>query len=250
MDKYIIPNLRNACQAMTLLSQSSAGYTVAEITQKLRVPRTTVLRILTTLCAEDMATKRANKYFGGGGLVRLGFQSLSNVEIRAIAAPTMRRLSEQTRETSHMGVLFGKRLLLVEVCDGPNPVRVSSRVGTMAALHCSATGKVLLAYGIEEPLKTFYGKQSLEKRTPKTITAMKALMKETEKVRSQGYALDDEEYFAGVRCLAAPIFDVTGEVTAAVGITAPATNFPKQRVKKMARLVMDAAQQISRSIGG
>jgi len=90
----------------------------------------------------------------------------------------------------------------------------------------------------------------LSPRTPKTLTTRAALEAECADIRRQGYALDNEEYHLGVRCLAAPVFDASGAVAAAIGITASVTTFPKRRISEVASHVLRAADELTKQIGG
>lgn len=249
MEKYIIPSLRNACRVLKLLTEEGAGMALAEIGRRLEIPRTTALRILSTLHAEGMVDQRGREYVLGADLIRLGARALDGVDVREAAIPVLRDLSRETEETAHLAIRSGDKALLLEVCDSPHPVRVASRPGTLADIHCSATGKVLLAFQFASVRELLDGVE-LEARTPRTMTSVEALEEESRRVREAGFAVDEEEYSPGVRCLAAPIRNSFGEVIAAVGITASTTSFTRRRIKPVSRSVMAAAERISRTMGG
>lgn len=248
MDKYIIPNLRNACRVLKLLSRERSGKTLAAVTRELEIPRTTALRILTTLHAEDMVSLVGKDYVLGTALIQLGIRALESVDVRTVAIPVLQDLSSETRETSHLAVLSGDRALLLEVCDSPHPVRVASRPGTLTDVHCSATGKVFLAYQVTD-LREFLNGKPLASRAPNTLTTVEELEREVLAIRDRGYAVDEEEYAEGVRCLAAPVRNSYGEVVAAVGITASTASFTRRRIKSVAGTVMGAADRISTALG-
>ena len=248
MNKYVIPNLKKACSVLKLLAKEPKGLTMNEMGGRLDIPRTTLLRILSTLKDEEMVTARDRKYFLGLALIHLGSKALEKVSLRKVALPVLKELSQETRETAHLAVRAEDRALLIEVCDSPHPVRVASRSGTLADIHCSATGKVFLAYQVKD-LAEFLDGKTLEARTPTTLTTIKELERDGELVRSRGYALDEEEYSEGVRCLAAPVRDAFGRVVAAIGITASVSTFTKKRIPSVAKQVMGAAHRISADLG-
>ncbi len=248
-EKYIIPNLRNACRVLRLLSREGSGMPLATIARSLEIPRTSALRILTTLHAESMVDQVDRSYVLGPALIRLGTRALENLDVRTIAIPVLQELSHETVETSHLAVPTGDAALLLEVCDSPHPVRVASRPGTLADIHCSATGKVFLAHRVEDLVRFLDGRE-LVRRTPNTLTTLEELSAEAERIRERGYAIDEQEYREGIRCLAAPIRDALGEVVAAIGITASTTSFTRRRIKAVARTVRSAAERISTTLGG
>jgi DNA-binding IclR family transcriptional regulator len=249
MDKYVIPNLKNACRVLKRLTEEPGGMSVAEVTRQLKIPRTTALRILHTLRGEGMVDLHERNYRLGPELIRLGARALEGVDVRTAAIPVLAQLANETRETSHLAVRSGDKALLLEVCDSPHPVRVASRPGTLTDIHCSATGKVLLAYQVDD-LHALLGGKELVARTPNSRTTIEGLEEEIRRVRECGYAIDEEEYSPGVRCLAAPIRDSLGAIVAAIGITAGTSSFTKRRIKSVARTVIAAAERVSATLGG
>jgi DNA-binding IclR family transcriptional regulator len=249
MNRYHIPNLARACQVIKLFAGSEEGLTSSEVARRLAIPRTTALRILLTLCEEGLIAHHEHSYRAGPELVRLGLRALGATSLRTRAVPVLRALSQHTGETAHLAILSGDRSLILEVCDSPNPVHVASRAGTLAEIHCSATGKVFLAFAFGDRLGPFLASLPLKARTPNTATSAAVLRAECAEIARRGYALDDEEYYAGVRCLAAPVWDGSGAVAGAIGITASTTSFPKRRTSEMARHVLEAAATLSTGLG-
>ena len=166
-----------------------------------------------------------------------------------MARPVLKHLSTQTGETAHLAILSGNHSLLVEVCQSPSPIRVGAPEGTLASLHCSATGKVLLAGQPDDRLELMLGTKPLPTQTRKTLTTLPQLRKELTRVRKQGYAVDEEEFFEGIRCLAAPVRNVAGDVVGAIGITGAATRFTATRIPAVARQIIMAADSVSGSFG-
>jgi IclR family acetate operon transcriptional repressor len=249
MNRYRIPNLARACHVLKLFAGSEASLTSSEVARRLAIPRTTALRILLTLCEEGLISRDGLAYRAGTELVRLGLRALDATPVRERAVPVLRELSASTGETAHLALLSGDRSLIVEVCDSPNPVRAASRPGTLALIHCSATGKVFLSFGFGERLGEFVAGLPLPGRTPGSVTSARELLAECAEIARRGYAVDNEEYHPGVRCLAAPVWDGAGGLAAAVGITASVATFPKKRIPEVARLVLDAATALSRQLG-
>ena len=249
-EKYIIPNLKNGIRVLKFIAESDAGETMPVISRELAIPKTTTLRILRTLCSERFCVIQDGRYMIGMGLIQLGFRLAENLKIGEIARPYLERLAQKTDETAHLVVLAEHQGLILAVVESPNPVKTSSPVGTLADLHCSAAGKVLLAYLIDGRIDEFFGDRPFQARTSNTLQSLESLKEELKKVRRQGYALDDEEYHPNVRCLAAPVRDAGGQVIAAVGITGASHRFTRAKVKSYARHVLAGAASVSNAIGG
>lgn len=245
MEQYLTPNLVKALDVLRLLAKNEQGLSSSALEKHLSIPRTTAFRILKTLCHADMVQKRGNLYFAGPVLFEIGLLAISKLNLRERAVPILQELTRQTSQTSHLAIPSGWHSLILEVCDSPSPIRVASRSGTLADLHCSATGKIFLSYLYAERIDEFCDAIHPAKRTPKTMIGPEDLKSMTEQVRRDGYALDDEEYHNGVRCMAAPVFDMQGELLAAVGITGPAGSINQDK----AAVVKAAAEQLSRSLG-
>ena len=250
-ERYVIPNLRNACRILKLLGGSSDGFKAADIGRALGIPVTTTLRIMTTLHLEGLVRKNGTHFELGPVLIQLGHASLAGTEIRTAALPVLEQLTARTDETSHLAIPCDNRALIIAVQDSPHPLRAASRPGFLAELHCSSTGKTFLAFLHQDRLAEFYGSGPPRptKRTARTLTSLAEIKREAELTRKRGYSLDDEEFAPGIRCLAAPVNASDGAVVAAIGITAATVRFTKERIPEMAAAVKAAATELSRLLG-
>ena len=248
-ERYVIPNLRNACRILKLLGSRANGFKIADIGRELGIPVTTTLRIMTTLHLEGLARKSGTRYELGPVLIQLGHASLAGTEIRAAALPVLEKLTARVHETSHLAIPCDERSLIVAVQDSPHPLRAASRPGFLADLHCSSTGKVFLAFLYHHRLAELYSSSQLAKRTDHTLTTPAEIRRETDLTRKRGYSLDDEEFNLGVRCLAAPVHGSDGSVVAAIGITAATVRFTRERIPEMATAVKTAAAELSCLLG-
>ena len=249
MNKYHIPNLGKACDVLQLISGTTHGYTLNEISKTLEIPRTTALRITQTLLNADFLAHNEDGGFTlGTTLVQIGVKALDSIDIRGYARPVLKKLAQDTGESCHLAILSGDKSMLVEVADSPHPVRIAARPGTLVELHCSATGKVFLAFNIPEP-PIFCRTLMLSPHTPNTDSTPRAVLASIELTRKQGYAIDDEEYLPGVRCIAAPVKNAFGKTIAAVGLTASTATFTKTKIPAMAKKIKIAAADISANLG-
>lgn len=249
MNEYRIPNLGKACQALKLISETPGGLKLKQISSQLGIPRTTALRITQTLLAEGLLTETEEGFLAPGiSLIQIGIKALDQVDIRRLARPALKKLSDEIKENSHLAILNGNKSLLVEVADSPQLIRIAARPGTLVDLHCSSTGKVFLAFSIPEP-HLFIKTLELKPYTKNTATTPEAVLAGIEKTRSQGYAIDEEEYAPGVRCVAAPVINAFGKTIAAVGITASTATFTKAKIPAYAKKTIQTAREISRTMG-
>lgn len=249
MKTYFIPNLGKACQVINLVSNNANGCPLKEISRQLAIPRTTALRITQTLLQSDYLVQKDDKSFVlGSAIVQLGVKALDSFDIRGYARPILQALSADTDETSHLAVLTGTKSMLIEVCDSPHPIRIAARPGTLVDLHCSATGKVFLAYSVADPA-TFCRQLALTSHTKNTHCTVEAVLAGIEETRRNGYALDEEEYMLGARCIAAPVVNAFGKTVDALGITASVHTVTKDKVATVAAKVKKAAAELSAKLG-
>ena len=248
MDRYRIPSLARACEALELFVDSEEALSSSEVARRLQMPRTTALRILLTLCEQGLLARRGNDFEPGNKLFRLGIRALSSLRLRKLAAPVLQQLAERTGETSQLVTLSGTQGLVLDVCEGPRLVRIAQGAGALVPFHCTATGKVLLAYALRSRLEQMVAR-GLEARTPNTLTTRVELEAELDRIVRLGYAVDDEECYEGVRCLAAPVWDASGGARAALGVIASASTFSRRQNQDIATHVLWAAGELSTALG-
>jgi DNA-binding IclR family transcriptional regulator len=180
-------------------------------------------------------------------LWELGSSVLEGLDLRRIAQPWMEGLLEETRETVHLSVLDGVEVVYVHKIESNEPVRAYSQIGGRAPAHCVATGKALLAWLGPSRLKELAA--SIERYTPHTIVEEAAFVREMERVRKLGYAVNRGEWRESVAGIGAPIRDIQGQVIAAVGISGPIGRLKPSMFKGLAGHVVAAAQGISVGLG-
>lgn len=246
---YQIPILLKTAKVVEAISEYKEGLTFSELLEKLDIPKTTLFRILQTLESENWLSKKNDRYTIGYMIVHYGLFGLSNRDLRRIARSYLEELQAITSETAHFVVLSGRKSLILEVVESQKHIRPASPVGSLIDLHCSAHGKVFLAYLIKEDLDKFYLGKELLRHTPNTITNISLLKEEVKEIKKKGYAVDEMEFFEDIRCLAAPVWGKDNEVVGAVGITATTKDFSKNLIPVVANQVQGIANKISREMG-
>jgi len=179
----------------------------------------------------------------------IGQAAAGQLDIRRLGLPYLRELNQHTRETIHLTVRHGLSAVYVEKLDSPEPLRIYSRIGGSVPLHCSAVGKILLAYLPPEEQNRVLPQLDLKRLTPNSVGNMQELKTELLRVRKNGYAYDLEEHELHIRCVAAPIWDHTGSVQSSLSITAPAFRMPVTRLRQLAPMIEAAGLNISAELG-
>jgi DNA-binding IclR family transcriptional regulator len=249
---YTVKSLVKALNILEVLAEEEPGsYTLTQLSRRLHLHVSTVHRLLVNLVRhgfveDDRATGGYQLSFR---VLRMGLRVLDRLDFRRVAQPLLRELNQQTKETVHLAILQGARAISIEKFGSPQPVGLDARLGGVMPLHCTGVGKTLLAYQSEERLNQLARSPGLERMTPHTIISLPQLKKELERIREQGYAVDQEEAVEGLRCVAGPLFDHTGHVVAAFSVAGPATRLTPARIPEIAWLVRETSQQISFRLG-
>ena len=241
-------------RALTMLetvAQSAEGLSNAEISRKLKIPKSSASYILRTLETRGYFARDAEsgKYRVGLKILSLSRGALGGIDVRGIALPIMRRLMQHTGLTCHLAVLDGAEAVYIEKVEPETFIRMDTWVGRRMRVHATSVGKAIVAHIPQEELEEILRKSGMERRTPKTITTVPRLLRELEKVRDQGFAVDDEENNLGARCVAASIFDDHGLIVASVGLSGTTQQVNPQTMPHILEALKDAARHISMGMG-
>ncbi len=251
-NRYSIRVLDRTFGMLALLSDGKPR-TLQELSREIHLSPSTTFRQLASL-----AFYRYVERDGKTGQYRLGIACLELArayyeadDLRRIALPDLERLRDETRETVHLAILDQMEIVYIEKLQGLHAIGLmGSRVGGRSPAYCTGVGKVLLAHQPPRIVKHYFLRRKLQRYTPNTITTFKALTAELESIRCQGYAFDRGEHETQVHCVAAPIFDMSGEVIAALSISGPADRMePIERNRKMIENAREAASHISTRLG-
>jgi IclR family KDG regulon transcriptional repressor len=223
---------------------------LGDLADRVGLPKSSVHRLLTTLIAHgfidrDPGTRR---YTLGIRLFELGSAAIHERGLHGAAQPQLEELSRTTGETCHLAVLSGIEAVYVYKVEGRSTISMSSRVGGRAPCYATSIGKVLVAWGSPN-LVAEVRAHPMVAWTAHTITTVEAFDAELSAVRTQGYALDLEEYAEGLNCIAAPVRDQGGGVMAALGIAGPRTRIEERRLAELTPVVVAAANELSRNLG-
>lgn len=229
---------------------------VSDLSREVGLSRSTTHRYVATLAAlgylqQDAETR---KYRLGPRVLDLGFSAINSMELRHISAPHLQELSDATGHTVNMAVLDGADIVYIERCQssraGRREVDLNLHVGSRLPAYCTSMGKVLLAFLPSNELEAVLGAVRLARRGPNTITAKSELMKELERVRSRGLAVNNEELAYGLRSIAAPVRSQTGDVVAAINIAVHRSLVSlSDLIENLGATLRQTADEISARIG-
>ena len=223
---------------------------VTEIAKRLGVAKSTAHRLASTLVAEGFLEQNAvdGRYRLGLLLFSIGTLVRRRMNVSEQAVPHLQALCESSGETVHLAVLHDAEVVFLRNIESKQAIRPRSYLGVRKPAFCTSEGRALLAFGPPQQV-TAALRGSLVPRTPKTLTDKAAITRLLQKIRSQGYAVDDEESEVGMRGVAAPIFDANGLAVASVGVVGPVQRFTAPRQRELAAQVLAAAEAISMHLG-
>ena len=250
--QYMLESLIRGLNILSLFTRETPALTLAEITAASGLNKTTVFRILSTLqvagyLRREPGTKR---YRPGLKVLQLGFTAITSLEIRQIARPFLEQLSQQVCEAVSLSVLDGPDIVYVDRVRYQRIVGVILGMGSRLPAHCTSMGKAMMAYLPVEQLHQQLDETVLIPRTSNSLVDRDVIENELVRVRAQGFATNDEELEMGLRAVAAPIWDNSNRVVAAINISGSTSTISRERmVGELANAVLDTSAQISQGLG-
>jgi len=250
VSRYRVQVLDRTIAVLRSLADSDTDLPAAEIARQLRLHKSTVHRLLVVLEHYRLIKKGPDGTFRlGTGLIELGDRASARLQLSERSEPFLRELANQTGEGAHVTVLSGAEMLAIAHVEGRWNLQSLTRTGLRTQIHCTAAGKAVLAFLSEDACDDLIARLTFTRYTPRTIVKPTAFRLELMRVRQAGFAIDDEEFEEGLRCVGAPIFDHRGHVIASISMAAPVFRLRKERIPQVARLVMTAAQGLSADVG-
>lgn len=251
--RYIIRSVSRALELLKAFSGAQSELSLAEISRRLNLNRSTAFRLIVTLQAHGYLEKdrETGKYRIGVTCLELGSVFLNQSDIRKEALPILNGLRDGCKETVHLGRLAGAEVVYLEKFDGLLPIGImGSRVGGRAPAYCTGLGKAMLAYMPEGEIRQLYAESDLPHFTPNTITDLEELFRELARTRERGYAIDNEEHEPDVKCVAVPIWDYRQNVVRAISVAGPAVRIDRGMAEGLVSRVQEAGRAISIRLAG
>lgn len=243
-------SLHSALELLLRFSNDHPEWHLSQLARELKMNKSKVHRILKGYQEFGIVEQEPvhHRYRLGLRLFELGSLVASRMDLRTAAQPHLVSLISRTRGTARLRILDGCDMITLSEVESPETLRVSFPVGLRLPVSLGACGKILLAFAPPETLRAVLADPA-RSRIPKTFLHSPRLPRALEEIRRKGYSVNDEERVVGVRSVGAPVRDRSGRVVAAVGLSLPTVQLPRQRVPEIASSVCEAAGRISRDLG-
>jgi len=250
-EQNTIKSLDRAMEVFEFLSQTG-GLPLSALAEETGQSPATVYRILVTLEGRGLVEfeGREQVWHIGPRAFVIGARFLRRTSLVDRARPVMRKLMEDTGETANLGIEKEGAVLFLGQVETNATIRAFFPPGTLSEMHASGIGKALLAHMEDRRMGRVLGDGPLPAFTAQTFTDKAALRDDLARIRAQGYAVDNEEKTDGMRCIAAPVFDMTGEAVAGISVSGPTSRVGLDDIDRLSVPVMEAARDLTRAIGG
>ena len=249
-DKYLVPALQRGLELLGQFSRQTPTLTGAELARNLGLPRASVFRILHTLERSGFVERLGDSasYKLSIGVLRLGFEYLSSMELTEHGRPVVDQLRDATGYSAHLVVRDGRDVVFVVKAAGRSALFHSIQVGARLPAHATVLGRLLLSDLSMQELSQLYPEKQLPKYTDKTPANLKQLKTLMDADRNVGYGLSQGGFETGISTIAAPVFNDEQHVVAALSITVPAQQVANEQAKHLIDLVCNAAAQLTQRI--
>lgn len=247
---YRISSLEKGLQTLELLVEHGS-LSVLEASKLLHFNRSATHRFIATL--KDMGyviQDGDSKYRPSLRIHSLGLAVAGRLESRSMARQKMRELNATFDETINLGCIEGHEVVAIDMVKSNNPLKYDLPIGSRGVAHATGLGKAILAFSDDSVVRSCWEKSAPHiQKTANTITTFEKLQSELANVRHQGFAIDEEEWVEGIRCIAAPILDFAGKPVYAISISGPAIRMTKTVLLEMQKRLMQVTSELSTLLG-
>lgn len=251
-NQYEIKVVEKSMRVLGVLADGNPR-TLTEISKDVKINKSTTFRILATLSNLNYVKidDQTNKYHLGLTCLELAAAYQSGDELLHVARPKLEELRDITKETVHLAVLVGMDVVYIDKMEGLHAIGLmSSRVGRRAPAYCTGVGKILLSYANPKKVREELKISKIIRFNERTIVDQEDLLLDLAASKERGFAFDRGEHELDVRCIAAPIFNSMGEVTAAISVSGPSSRMdPIDENEHLSILITQVATEISSLLG-
>ena len=247
----IIQSVERALQILDLFNDQATELKITEISQQMGLSKSTLHSLLKTLQLHGYIDQNPDngKYCLGMKLVERGHFVVGTMDIRQKAKSWLTTLSQETGQTTHLGILDGNEGVYIEKIEGKQAAIAYSRIGRRLPVHATAIGKVLMAWLGDEELNALLDGYSFTRFTPATLTDRAALLAALAQTRHNRYALDNEENEPGVRCIAVPVWNHESRVIAALSLSTLTSRVNDEQLAACRQKLVAAGLGLSKTLG-
>ena len=245
----MIKSLLKAIDILDAFTPSEPRLSLAEISVRLSLPKSTAHNLLHTLMSRGWVEQINDQYALGMAILPLAQAVRVNAELRDRAAPLLRQLADACRESVYLAVFYGECVLYIYAVESPQRLRARTAVGDCAPLHCTSAGKAIVSQLTQEQVEGIVALVGLPRSTAATITELGPFLSELELTRRRGYAVDAQEHEPSTFCIGVPIFDSAGNVVAACSVSGVDPDIVAEKAPAISGQVRRVAEEISARIG-
>ena len=244
-------SLERGLAAIELMAAAGAPIALTEAARRLGMHRSTAHHMLQSLVALGWLRQEeeSRSYMLTSKLHALTGRRWSGAQIGEISQPYLERLARETGEGTSVAAWINGTVTIVAKREADGPVRVVQDVGAVRPMYCTAVGKAIGAWLPREEVLAALASEPMTRLTPKTITTVAGFETELRRIRNAGYAIDDEEQFEGLRCIAMPVFGYSAEVIACVCALGPRQRMTHQKLLAVRTPLAAIAQELSERLG-
>ncbi|MDD3252596.1 MAG: IclR family transcriptional regulator [Lachnospiraceae bacterium] len=237
-------------EILKLVSKQPDGITLDELCEKLLLPKTSAYDIVTTLAEMGMINVdrgQRQRYTIGLTAYRIGINYTNNLDFISVIEPELKAFAREVGKTVFFGVCSDHDVVYICKSEPENPIITTATVGTKNPVYCTSLGKAILAYSDTATRDQVMGRIHFRQKTERTIMSAESLLRELDKVREQGYALDAREMEEHMECVGAPVFGPDGSVLGAISVSS--LYKPTEDYEQLGRMVSAKAAEVSKILG-
>jgi DNA-binding IclR family transcriptional regulator len=246
-----VASVERALSILELLAEGRQGLTTSDISRRAQIPKSSTSYLLRTLVNRGYIRRddATGLHTLGIRLLSLGGQAMQGMELREVAMPYLRQVVERTRLGAHLAILDHGDAVYIERIESPGFIKMAVWVGRRMIPQVTAVGKALICHLEPQDIREIMAEHRVRAASSKTIVSLPKLLDELALTRQRGYAIDDEEHAKSVRCVAAPVLAASGEVVAAIGVSATVSQLNDDYLPVVGNTVRSAALKLSAQLG-
>jgi IclR family transcriptional regulator, acetate operon repressor len=247
-----VQSVDRAMVLLEALGEDEEGYRLTDLSIRTGLSPSTAHRLLTTLEKRRFVefNPSDNMWHVGRQAFAIGSAFIRRRNFVAPALPYLRRLRDLTHETANLGVADDGEVIVLTQVESREIMRAITKVGGRAPMVTSGIGKAILATYSQDEVVAIIQRHGMRRLTPKSVVRAGELRDALEIVRREGYAVDDQEFLTGLRCVAAVVYNDQAEALAAISVSGLASRVPPERVAELGRLVRETAKELTLALGG
>jgi len=249
-DSLTVRSVERAADLLEVLMSADNPVSLSDLSQTVDLHPSTAHRLLATLGKRKFVYQDPDtKLYSPGVKLMYPVPGLRQYYVLVnLVTPILRDIAQSAGEGASLAILSGNHGMVVAKAASDRSVDVSLRNGVLVPLHCTAVGKAILAHLSPENARRIFQAEGLPPSTPNTIVDLERMVAELVKIRKEGYAIDNEEWETGIRCVAVPVFSASSEIFGAISVSGPAGRMTPEIIERIANVIQVSASKLSEKL--